>query len=111
MKFLVVGARGMLGQDLVPTLRKADHQVVTCGQTPDAVDHALDITDLAGVRALLRDVRPEVVVNCAAYTNVDGAESDEAGAYRVNALGPWNLALACQEVGAALVQVSTDYVF
>lgn len=110
MKILVVGARGMLGQDLVPTLQ-AGHQVVTSDMTPEGVDLALDITDLAAVRARFAELRPAAVVNCAAYTNVDAAEADETAAYRVNALGPWNLALACREVGAALVQISTDYVF
>src|SRR6185369_209935 len=78
----------------------------------------LDITDPARVRAVLRDqARPAkvqgglVVVNTAAWTDVDGAEADEAGAYAVNATGPGHLAAACAEVDATLVHVSTDYVF
>jgi dTDP-4-dehydrorhamnose reductase len=71
----------------------------------------LDITDLEATKRAIAQARPDVVINCAAYTNVDGAETEPDSAYRVNALGTWNLALACQEVGAAMLLVSTDYVF
>lgn len=113
MKVLVVGAQGMLAHDVVPVLGQAGHQVVACDirAAAEAGIRALDITHLDEIRVLLREIRPDVVVNCAAYTNVDAAESDEDAAYRINALGPWNLAIACQEQGAALMHVSTDYVF
>lgn len=111
MKVLVVGARGMLGQDLVPALVDAGHEVVSADRTEAAGSLSLDIADWSLLRAVMADVRPQAVINAAAYTNVDGAESDEDAAYLGNALGPWNLALACQEFGADLMHVSTDYVF
>ncbi len=113
MRVFVTGAQGMLGQDLVPVLRAAGDEVIPSGMQPseDPAFVRLDITDLAATKWALAQAQPDVVINCAAYTNVDGAEADPASAYRVNALGTWNLALACQEVGAAMLQVSTDYVF
>lgn len=105
MKVLVTGARGMLGQDLVPILR--DH-----GHTPVACDRAtLDITDPAQIQAVFAQERPDVVIQCAAYTNVDGAETDVEGAFRINATGTQLVALACQAARIPLVYVSTDYVF
>ena len=119
MRVLVTGAAGQLGADLC---RLLDDRMTE----PDSPVRAwagltraeLDITDPARVRAVLRDqARPAkvqgglVVVNTAAWTDVDGAEADEAGAYAVNATGPGHLAAACAEVDATLVHVSTDYVF
>lgn len=113
MKVLVAGAQGMLGHDLLPALRGAGHSAVPSGVLPsDTADYVLlDITDLSQVRDVFAQVRPDAVINCAAYTNVDGAETDEETAYRINALGSWNLALACQEADIPLMYVSTDYVF
>ena len=101
MKAVVLGAGGQLGSDLVEIL--GDRVV-------GAYDRrALDVTDTAATRAAIP--AGGVVFNAAAYTNVDGAETDEDAAYAVNAVGPENLALACREAGATLVHVSTDYVF
>lgn len=100
-RYVVVGAAGMLGQDVVKAL--AGRDVVALSR------QELDITDADAVRTAIEGA--DVVINCAAYTNVDGAESDEAGAYRVNAEGPAVLAEACAEAGATLVHYSTDYVF
>lgn len=113
MRVFVTGAQGMLGQDLVPVLKAAGDEVIPSGTRPNAAPGyvQLDITDLEATKRALLEARPDVVINCAAYTNVDGAEADPDAAYRVNALGTWNLALACQEAGAAMLQVSTDYVF
>lgn len=94
----------MLGSDLLATL--APHHQVTGLDIEE-----LDITDLAKTLQTLKLLAPEVVINCAAYTNVDGCESNIDLAFQVNALGPRNLAVACNEVGAALVHISTDYVF
>lgn len=105
MKVLVTGAAGMLGREMVAEFHRRGFDVT-------AMDHAgLDITDLEKVRRVVGESMPQVVVNCAAYTDVDKAESEPDKAYLVNGLGPRNLALACAETGASLVQISTDYVF
>lgn len=105
MRIVLTGAQGMLGRAVTAEAAMRD-----CALTP--LGHAeLDITDLAAVRAALKEHRPEAVVNCVAYTDVDGAESEREKAFLVNGLGPRNLALACRAMGAALLHVSTDYVF
>ena len=71
----------------------------------------LDITDREATINYIRRHQPETVINCAAFTNVDGCEISRDAAYKVNALGPRNLALACEKVNARLIHVSTDYVF
>jgi len=104
MRVLITGSKGMLGTDLAEALRPNQHVI--------GVDlEELDITDLDRVRQKIRDTSPQMVINCAAYTNVDGCETNEEQAYQVNALGARNLAVACCETGAAMVQLSTDYVF
>jgi len=103
VRWLVVGAAGMLGQDLVPLLAARGHDVV-------GIDRAeVDITDASSTEAIADGY--DVLVNVAAYTAVDKAESDEAAAFAVNAVGPANLARAASRAGARLVQISTDYVF
>ncbi len=103
--WLVTGAGGMLAQDVLARLAAAGLQAVAAARSE------LDITDPASVGAALAAHRPAVVVNCAAWTAVDDAESREDEALRVNADGPRHLAEACAETGAVLLQVSTDYVF
>jgi dTDP-4-dehydrorhamnose reductase len=103
MRLLVTGAAGMLGTDVVAAA--GAHDVVALARTD------LDITDAEAVRAALRDTRPDAVVNCAAWTDVDGAESDEAAATLINGDGAGHVAAAADEVGAHVVHVSTDYVF
>jgi dTDP-4-dehydrorhamnose reductase len=105
VKILVTGAGGMLGTDFVRAARYWNHDVV-------AFTHAeLDITDAEAVwRACVKE-KPEVVVNCAAYTDVDAAQDDLEGASRVNVDGSRYVALGAAEVGASVVYPSTDYVF
>src|SRR5687768_6090299 len=103
MRWLVTGAGGMLGRDLVHRLERSQHDVTAAGRAE------LDVTDPASVRRAAAG--QDVVVNCAAWTDVDGAESNEADAARLNAEAPRDLATACAASGALLVQVSTDYVF
>lgn len=103
MKILVAGAGGQLGQSLLGVLD--GHEVVPTGR------QQLDITRFEKVRSVLSEIGPELVINAAAWNRVDDAEDDPVAAYRTNALGPRNLAVAAGECGAALVHVSTDYVF
>lgn len=103
MKVLVAGASGQLGQSLVHLLGE---RLAWSGGRSD-----LDVTDGAAVSARLHHVRPDVVVNASAYNKVDAAQDDPESAFRVNAVAPLTLALACREIGARLVHVSTDYVF
>ncbi|MGC9539451.1 dTDP-4-dehydrorhamnose reductase [Streptomyces sp. UG1] len=105
MRWLVTGAGGMLGRDLVEELSTRGEQVT-------GLDHRdLDITDAEAADRALAAHRPELVVNCAAYTAVDDAEQDEERALRVNGDGPRQLARACAAHQARMIQISTDYVF
>ena len=117
MKILITGCRGQLGTELQKQLAA---EGCALGPLPDRLRKAtviavdvdeLDITDRDEVVAFVRRMEPDVIINCAAYTNVDGCESHTEDAFKVNALGPRNLAIAAQKVGAKLVHVSTDYVF
>lgn len=101
MRWMVVGANGMLGSDLVSIL--SNQNLVALSKSE------CDVTDLANVQDALHDV--DVVINCAAYTAVDNAETNEEAAYAINTVGAENLVKSCKEIGARLVQVSTDYVF
>jgi len=101
MRYLITGASGMLGRDLQAAL--AGREVTALGRAD------LDVTDAAAVAAAVRG--HDVVLNCAAYTKVDDAETHEAEAYAANATGPANLAAACADLGARLVTISTDNVF
>lgn len=104
-RWLVTGAGGMLGRDLISLLERRGAEVAGLRRAD------LDITDAAAVDSALRHWQPAVVVNCAAWTAVDGAESHEAEALRVNGHAVTGLAAACAAHGTALVQPSTDYVF
>ena len=103
MKILVTGAKGQLGTEVAK--QGNEHELILAGRGD------LDITDARKVTSCLQELKPDAVIHCAAYTNVDGAESDEDGAFRVNVVGAQNLAAGCLEIGARLVYVSTDYVF
>ncbi len=105
MRLLVTGAAGMLGQDVCAVATRGGHDVVA------AARRDLDITDPEAVRRAVDAARPDAVVNCAAWTDVDGAEAHEEDATRVNGLGAGVLAQAGAAAGALMVHVSTDYVF
>jgi len=105
MRILVTGAGGMLGQDV---LRAA----VAAGHEPIGLDRrALDVTDRELVQRAVANAGPNAVINCAAWTDVDGAESSPEEAAAVNGAGAGHVARATAEAGALLVHVSTDYVF
>jgi dTDP-4-dehydrorhamnose reductase len=105
MRLLVTGAAGMLGHRVVAEARDLGHTA-----TPTDIDD-LDLTDEAAVRERVAAEEPDAIINCAAYTDVDGAESNEELATLVNAGAAANVARVCASSGAMLVHVSTDYVF
>jgi dTDP-4-dehydrorhamnose reductase len=102
-RIVITGAGGQLGSCLAAEATHQDRDVLAFTSSQ------WDITDPAAVESIVKS--GDVVVNCAAYTNVDGAESDESGAYAVNAAGPERIARVCARTGARLIHVSTDYVF
>lgn len=104
MKILIIGHKGMLGTDLMRRLGEG-HDVV--GRDIDEIDITLE----SSCRSVIADVRPEVVVNAAAYTDVDGCESNRERCFAVNAEGVRNICLASGAAGARVVHFSTDYVF
>lgn len=104
MRILITGANGMLAQAVKEKFEKENELILT-----DAKE--LDITNLDDVMKQVKELKPELIINCAAYTNVDGAEENAEICEKVNALGPTILAIAAKEVDAPLVHVSTDYVF
>ncbi|MCM8745489.1 dTDP-4-dehydrorhamnose reductase [Thermomicrobium sp. CFH 73360] len=104
MRVLVTGGHGQLGRALLRTA-PAGMEVVALGSSD------CDVTDPATVRAIVARIEPELIVHCAAWTDVDGCERHPERAWRVNALGAQHVATACAEAGAALVYISTNYVF
>ena len=117
MKILITGCKGQLGTELQKQLRLGKSEL---GPIPEKLRSAtvipvdlpeLDISDYRAVVEFVRRHHPDVIINCAAYTNVDGCETHHDDAFKANAIGPRNLAQAAEKVGARLVHVSTDYVF
>lgn len=104
MKILITGSNGMLGHDLIEVLKDDHELVLTTSKT-------LDITDKDRTIEFIRQSEPDIIINSAAYTDVDGCEENRDLAYAVNGEGVRNLALGCKEVDCPLVHVSTDYVF
>lgn len=113
MNILVTGANGQLGREMRLVSQETDwHCLFTDVVEAEGIETTLlDITDLEAIRQVVKERRIECIVNCAAYTNVDKAESDEAFCRQLNADAPRNLALAMKEVGGLLIHISTDYVF
>jgi len=105
VKLLVTGAAGMLGRDVMLAAGNAGHEVAGFGRAE------LDVTNPDSLKRRLELERPDVVINCAAWTDVDGAETAEEAAFAVNGKGAGNVAAAAAEVEARVLHVSTDYVF
>ncbi len=105
MKALVTGAKGMLGHDLCPILEDSGYEVI------ETDINNLDITDFEAVQNFFKREKPDVVVHCAAYTNVDKAQDEMELARKINAKGTENIAVAANDIGAVMVYISTDYVF
>lgn len=101
----IIGSNGQLGRQMQKELLGRGIAFRACDY-PD-----IDITQPQSLRNLIEEIHPTTIVNCAAYTNVDLAETDEETAYRVNASGPDNIARICHELDIELVHISTDYVF
>jgi len=104
MKILVLGSKGMLGSDLIRELNK------TSNETIDWDIGDVDITKEQDMDKISK-VKPEILINCAAYTNVDGAEKEKEKCYSVNVKGIKNLVSVCKKEGIILIQISTDYIF
>ena len=104
-KVVVTGSKGMLGQDLCPILEDEGYEVI------ETDIHNLDITNEQNVKDVLTNECPDIVVHCAAYTNVDKAEEDFETAKKINVVGTENLAKFCGKNNITLVYISTDYVF
>ncbi len=109
-KFLVTGCNGQLGRAINQEYAGEAVEFINTDVAGDGVT-PLDITDVEAVLALVEQTKPDVIINCAAHTNVDACEQQWDLAYQINAIGPRNLSIAADKVGAKLIHVSTDYVF
>jgi len=117
MKLLITGANGQLGRELQRILKSGESEL---GPIPQALRNAeitaididaLDIADTAAALSFIEKDKPDVLLNCAAFTNVNACEDNRETAMKANAIGPRNLAMAARRIGAKLIHVSTDYVF
>lgn len=103
MRILVTGANGQLGREIAK--QGTEHELILTDR------YSLNITNLEAVHSLFKEVKPQAVIHCAAYTQVDQAEDDRDEAFRVNVVGAQNIASKCLEINARMVYISTDYVF
>ena len=117
MKIVVTGAEGQLGSQIINILQKGCSEI---GKINKAYNDAevygidindLDITDIAQVKKYVNNIKPDFIINPAAYTNVDACEANCDDAFKVNSIGARNMAIAAEEVDAKLLHISTDYVF
>ncbi|MBR4910270.1 MAG: dTDP-4-dehydrorhamnose reductase [Clostridia bacterium] len=117
MKILITGAKGQLGQELIGILKSGRAEIGAisesyAGALVTAADiEDFDITDLKSTRSFIENAKPDIIINCAAMTNVDGCETAREAAFSINAAGVRNLAVCAKEAGAKFIQISTDYVF
>ncbi|WP_053956737.1 dTDP-4-dehydrorhamnose reductase [Inediibacterium massiliense] len=115
MKLIIIGANSQLGYTILKQLDSntwfKKHFCRNDIQVIKIYSNQLDITDNISIFKFIDEVKPDVIINCAAYTNVDEAETEYERAFQVNAMGPRNLAISCEAVGTKLIHISTDYVF
>ena len=104
MKMLVTGANGMLGQDLCPYFEKKGYEILRTDYD------TLDICNEEMTKKVISNYKPDVIIHCAAYTNVDKAEDDIENAHKINVVGAKNVAKVVKEINATMVYISTDYV-
>lgn len=110
-KILITGCNGQLGRALNIEYQGEDVAFINTDVVESDGITALDITDTEAVLSFVRAQKPDVIINCAAHTNVDKCEIQQDLAYKINAIGPRNLSIAAAEVDAKIIQISTDYVF
>lgn len=117
MKVLIIGAKGQLGSEIIHIANKQSCELGVIPKEYKFLDTVgvgskeLDIANLELVKKYMIKMKPDIVINSAAYTNVDGCESNKDLAFKVNSLGPRNLAIICEQFGSKLIHISTDYVF
>ena len=111
MKLFVTGAAGQLGHDIIIEAEKRGHEVIGTDLGERWNGLQMDITDTEAVSRTIREINPDIVYHCAAWTAVDAAEDAGETVFRVNARGTQNIADACKETGCKMVYISTDYVF
>ncbi len=110
-KILVTGCNGQLGRAIRKEYKDAGVRFINTDVKESEGIVALDISDINQVMELIKSEKPDVIINCAAHTNVDACETQWDLAYKINAIGPRNLSIAANEVNAKMIHVSTDYVF
>ena len=110
-KIIVTGCNGQLGRAINKELAGSDFELINTDVFEGEGITPLDITNVDAVVDLARSTKASVIINCAAYTAVDKQESDVDLYYKINAIGPRNLAIAASETDSKLIHVSTDYVF
>ncbi|GAX60214.1 dTDP-4-dehydrorhamnose reductase [Candidatus Scalindua japonica] len=111
MKILITGSNGMLGTDLVDLFKNRKASLDPNPQVIEAPYEVLDITLEDKVSGFISTQKPDIIVNCAAFTNVDKCETERGTAFNVNAVGPKYIVAAAKECGARLIHISTDFVF
>lgn len=117
MKILIAGGNSQLAKEIMYVLDKGkcslgdiDSRILK-GEVISLSREELDITNLSQVKDVISNIKPDIIINCAAYTNVDDCEKNFNGAFKVNALGTRNLAIVAEAIGSKLIHISTDYVF